>query len=497
MRGFCVTITFAIAMAQRQEQIATQEQKQELHLTALQILATQMVALPIVGLEQRVDQELIDNPALEKGENDEEGEDADFGDEADGSMEGDDLLSDYANDIYEEEEEIPVRTQNGGVRGVDLARAGGETALEQVDAQIRTLGVSEREREVLGMLLLFLDERGLLRESTARMREELRLYHDFEVSEAELRLGIRQLQTLEPRGLGAQTLRECLILQVTAPDYESPYKEVERAILTDCYDSFMARRLKVLAQRFKLGVSEVRAIYDDMRRRLTPSPLGGLTGDGSGEGSDVVPDFMVRELADGRLAVRLNGGDVPTLRVSREFEELVQHYKGSESKREQEAYVYAKDKVDRARGFITAVRQRRDTLLRTMKTIVEMQEDFFRSGDESVLKPMILKDVAERVGVDRSTISRVNNSKFVDTVYGVFPLKFFFDQGFKNEDGEEVAKTRIRAELRRLIESEDKDRPLGDEELAALLGEKGFGVARRTVAKYRTQMGIPIARLRK
>ena len=468
-----------------------------------QILAAQLTELPMMGLEQRIEEELIENPALERSEEEPlnpENDENELPETEEVSLnEGDSLLSDYAESVYDEEEAIPVRRQGGsGMSAAELARGQGADAFEQLLSQVRVLRVSEREREVLEVLVLFLDRGGLLRESTLKIREEMARYHNLTVGEEELHRAIRLLKTLEPRGIGAQTLRECFLMQVNSEEYKSNYKDLEREILKRAYADFMACRVAVLAKRFKTTTDEMRMVYDDMRRHLNPAPLGELQGDAALAAGPVVPDFMVRE-KEGNFVVRLNNGYLPELTVSQTFRDIVKQYSGSKTplkRAEQDAYIYAKDKVDRAQGFIVAVRQRQDMLLATMKTIVEMQADFFHTGDETLLHPMILQDVAEKVGVDRSTISRVNNSKYVDTIYGIFPLKFFFHEGFKSVGGEEISKNLIRNELRKLIDSEQQDAPLSDDELAARLKEKGFDVARRTVAKYRGQMGIPVARLR-
>lgn len=499
----------------KQGQTLSQELRQTQQQSPQQILVAQMTELPMMGLEQRIEEELIANPALERvddgGGDDYAENDTDAGEErmavseqGDGSngesTEGDDM-TDYIDRTYEEEELVPVKRQPAsGLKATEMAEGDGETVLQQLRSQISVLGVSEREKEVLGVLVLFLDRKGLLRESERVIREEMEVYHALKVGEGELEHAIKTLQTLEPKGIGARTLRECFLLQVRDGAYESPYKGKERDVLERCFDDFMGRRVASMARKLRLSEKEAEAVYKDMCKRLNPSPLGAMEGSDVTEARQVVADFVVRERADGSFSVRLSNSRMPELTVSREFKEIVERHgrgKPAGGKKEQEAYMYAKDKVDRAQGFIAALKQRQETLLATMTAIVEMQEDFFRTGDEALLHPMVLQDVAERVGVDRSTISRVNNSKYVDTVYGMFGLKFFFHEGFKGGDGEEVSKSRILSVLRELVDKEDKKAPLSDDELTEELHKRGFDVARRTVAKYRDKLGIAVARLRR
>ena len=306
------------------------------------------------------------------------------------------------------------------------------------------------------------------------------------------------LQTFDPRGIGARSLRECLHLQLTDPDFRSPYKKEALAVVDKYFDDFIHKHWETLCR--KLGVDE--ECFGHIKTellRLNPRP-GNALGENEGSGAaPVVPDFIVTE-EDGEPVVHLNNGHVPELHVSRAFRDSLREYdlnRPNLSREQRDAYLYAKKKVEAAQGFIDAIHQRQHTLMSVMQVIVDLQRPFFEDGDEVLLRPMILKDVADRAGVDISTVSRVTGSKYVQTDFGVYPLKFFFSNAVTTDEGEEHSTRKIKLLLREMIEHEDKRHPLTDENLAAMLAEKGLPVARRTVAKYREQLGLPVARLRR
>ena len=330
---------------------------------------------------------------------------------------------------------------------------------ERLRDQISEHDLTEREAELMEYLIGSLDDDGLLRKDTSSLADELAIYHGLDTTPEELDRLVGVLQTFDPRGIGARSLRECLHLQLTDPDFRSPYKKEALAVVDKYFDDFIHKHWETLCR--KLGVDEERFGHIKTELlRLNPRP-GNALGENEGSGAaPVVPDFIVTE----------EDGD---------------------------AYLYAKKKVEAAQGFIDAIHQRQHTLMSVMQVIVDLQRPFFEDGDEVLLRPMILKDVADRAGVDISTVSRVTGSKYVQTDFGVYPLKFFFSNAVTTDEGEEHSTRKIKLLLREMIEHEDKRHPLTDENLAAMLADKGLPVARRTVAKYREQLGLPVARLRR
>ena len=326
-----------------------------------------------------------------------------------------------------------------------------------------------------------------------------------EATPQELEQALHVVQDFDPPGLGARSLQECLLIQIRrklADRREGEDKsvlETERAIIRDCYDDFTRKHWDKIRQKLNLTEEAFDRAVKEITR-LNPRP-GASMGEAIGRNmQQIVPDFIVETADDGSVSVSLNSRNVPELRMSRNFKELLDEHTrnaSNQTKESRQALSYLKQKMDTAQGFINALKQRQRTLLSTMEAIVELQRPFFQEGDEAALKPMILKDVATRTGLDISTISRVSNNKYVQTNFGIYPLKFFFSDGYTTDEGEEMSVREIRKILKECIDNEDKRQPYTDDELAATLKEKGYPIARRTVAKYRQQLGIPVARLRK
>ena len=467
-------------MAQGSRQVQTQAQQQIQTLSPQQILVVKLLELPAVELEDRVRAELLENPALEEGKEDTPGDeypdtpDAETGSE-DGGDTSYDSLSDYLN-----EDDIPdYKLQENN-------RSKGEQA-EEIPFSDATSFYET-----------------LLRKSLDSISDELAIYAGIDASPEELEEVLKIIQDFDPAGLGARTLQECLLIQIRRKEAQRPMPSppqyyIEEDILTQCYEEFTRKHWDKIMQ--KLGISE-----DTLQQavkeicKLNPRP-GASLGEAIGKNmQQIVPDFLVDTYDDGTINVTLNNRNVPELRMSRDFTEMVEEHtknRANQSKESREAMMFLKQKMDAAQGFIDAVKQRQNTLMTTMQAIIDLQRPFFLEGDESLLRPMILKDVAERTGLDISTISRVSNSKYVQTNYGIYPLKFFFNDGYTTEDGEEMSVREIRKILKECIDNEDKKKPLTDDELTELLKEKGYPIARRTVAKYRQQMNIPVARLRR
>lgn len=365
---------------------------------------------------------------------------------------------------------------------------------EQMDMQI----LSDKEKQIMEYLIGSLDEDGLLRKDLDSICDELIIYHNIDVSEKEIEHVLHKLQSFDPAGVGGRSLQECLLLQVKRLPKGVLRKTMEE-VFEDYFDEFTKKHWDKIKSGLELNETQLETLKDEIRK-LNPKP-GASLGETDGRNMQQInPDFIVDTADDGTITFTLNRGNMPELTVSPSFTDMIETYKKHKdqmSRKDKEALLYAKEKVDKAQGFIEAIKQRRHTLIITMKAIIDIQRQFFLDGDEADLKPMILKDVAERTKLDISTISRVRIEKYVQTKWGIFPLKFFFTDSYTTEDGEELSTRKIKIALQHLIENEDKKKPLSDDAISKVMKEKGFPIARRTVAKYREQLGIPVARLRK
>jgi len=493
-------------MAQKLEQTQSIAQLQQ--LSPLQLALSKLLELPVADLAVRVQNEMLDNAALEERADEPEEPSADEateagGDVPDGETEGsgdstvDDALGDYLTD-----DDVPdyLMARADAARGRDEMPAPESVSFyDNLLRQVREQDLTDHEAAVLEYLIGSLDGDGLLRTPVSTLVDELAIYHNVETTEEEMERLLSVLHTFEPRGIGARSLQECLRLQLTDPDYRSDCKEKALEVIDRCFDDFVHKRWESIMRR--LGVDE--AGFEKIRRELTrlnPQP-GSALGENVAMGAPaVIPDFFVTVDNEGEVTVQLNRGDVPELRVSRAFRETVGAFanRRKELTREQrDAYTYARQKVEAAQTFIESLRRRRQTLYAVMVAIVQLQRPFFDEDDENRLRPMTLKDVAERIGVDISTVSRVTGSKYVQTAYGVYPLKYFFSTQFTTGSGDELSSRRVKVRLRDLLEAEDRKAPLSDQQLAEKLAQEGFPVARRTVAKYREQLGYPVARMRR
>lgn len=507
-----------------QKLIQTQEQKlQQLQrLSAQQMLQVKMLEMPLNELEDNINAELDDNPALETenpddalmGEGNEDrsalddsdnSNDDEFGDDAyeaqsekeerkdelDQALESigkDDQMPDYNTDRY--------NTQNADYEEMVYGDTTSfyDKLKEQMDMQILT----DKEKQILEYLIGSLDEDGLLRKDLDSICDELIIYHNIDVSEKEIEHVLHKLQSFDPAGVGGRSLQECLLLQVKRLPKGVLRKTMEE-VFEDYFDEFTKKHWDKIKSGLELNETQLETLKDEIRK-LNPKP-GASLGETDGRNMQQInPDFIVDTADDGTITFTLNRGNMPELTVSPSFTDMIETYKKHKdqmSRKDKEALLYAKEKVDKAQGFIEAIKQRRHTLIITMKAIIDIQRQFFLDGDEADLKPMILKDVAERTKLDISTISRVRIEKYVQTKWGIFPLKFFFTDSYTTEDGEELSTRKIKIALQHLIENEDKKKPLSDDAISKVMKEKGFPIARRTVAKYREQLGIPVARLRK
>ena len=490
-----------------QAQAAIQTQQQ----SSLQVAVAKLVELPVTELAERVRAEMLDNAALEENDGDDAyrepsdaaGNASDSGDDynddtAPAADATSDLLADYltADDVPDY---LQARADADGERR-GLEAAGDLSFFEALRQQAGEHHLSERQGELVEYLIGSLDDDGFLRKPLDTIADELSFTQGIDVTAQELEEALHVLQQFEPRGIGARDLKECLRLQLTDPERQTPITKLALAVVDRYFKDLAYHHWDLVKQRLNMDDDTFERVRHTLKH-LNPRPAAAYE-TGMGETAPtVVPDFYVTLDSDGTPRVTLNGGDVPELHVSRAFRESIEQYaeaKGTLSRSQKDAYVYARKKVEAAKSFLNLLERRRVTLLTVMQAIAEMQQDFFKADDdETLLRPMTLREVAERAGVDISTASRVTSSKYVQTVYGTYPLKFFFSQLFTGGDGEELSARKIKARLCELIAAEDKKHPLADEALAALLKQEGFPVARRTVAKYRDAAGLPPARLRK
>ena len=500
-------------MSQTQIQEQRQEQRLQQSISQQQLLRAQLVELPIQQLAERVETEMHDNPALEPSSDDDDfplyddggsdgGSDdsaADFDSQRD-EEDRRDALDAALEDIGRDDEELPVYQGGMNVADADereMQLSDTQSFYDSLLEQVGAMQLTEQDRYVMEYLIRSLDDDGLLRTPLDAISEELAIYHNIDLDTAQMEALLHRLQQLDPPGIGARSLQECLLLQIDRRP--SPLAPQMREIIADHFDEFTKKHWDKIRQSMALDEPTMHDVLHELRR-LNPKP-GASMGEVMGRSlHHITPDFIVDTQDDGTVTFALNGGDVPRLQVSQSFADLLHEYQNNRdglSRQMKEALLYTKQKVDAAQNFIDAIQTRRRTLTLTMKAIIGIQRRFFEEGDESLLRPMILKDVAQRTGLDLSTISRVSNSKYVQTRWGTYPLKFFFSDGYVTESGEELSTRQIKAALKDLIDGEDKRKPLSDETLSALLAKKGFPIARRTVAKYREQLGLPVARLRK
>ncbi|MBS1568899.1 MAG: RNA polymerase factor sigma-54 [Bacteroidetes bacterium] len=475
-------------------------QKLQQKLSPQQIQLMKLLQVPTVELEQRIKQEMEENPALEEGEDHddeplptEEQAIEENEDEPESSNEEFDL-TDYFDDDDTPDYKLSARNEGADEEDRDIPIAVAATFQEALQAQFALRDVDER-MELLGEHLIGnLDEDGYLRRSLDQIVNDLAFTANIMTDEAELGKVLREVQALDPPGVAARDLRECLLLQLerlpNAVDVITA-----KALVADNFEAFTKKHYDRIMERLEIDEDALRDAIDVIVR-LNPKP-GNTARDASRPAQAIVPDFAITAV-NGQLELSLNGRNAPELRISRQYRDMIKEYQRNKKDPEaKNALVFIKQKLDSAKWFIDAIKQRQNTLLVTMEAIMEHQKEFFLTGDETKMKPMILKDIAEKVGMDISTVSRVANSKYVQTDHGTYLLKFFFSESLTTDSGEEVSTREVKKILEEAIQAEDKRNPLTDDELTALLRGKGYNIARRTVAKYREQLQMPVARLRK
>ena len=479
--------------------------KQQLQLKLSQKLSPQQIQLmkliqmSTLDLEQRIQSEIGENPALEKGmenENDEISSDQFDDYQKDQNINTEDINI----DAYLSDDEIPsyraqANNQSNDEKEKMIPLSGGVSFHQYLEAQLQSLILNDLERPIAEFLIGSIDNSGYLRRTLVDLIDDLAFTQNTVVDEYQLKTVLDKIQSLDPPGVGARSLQECLSIQLSRKETDKPLISLSKKIIDTAFDEFSRKHYKKLQDRFNINEDELRAVFDEISK-LNPKPGGALSE--GGQNNHIVPDFMLT-IENGSLNVTLNRRNNPDLRVSNSYKEMLSGYANAPEKNKsmQEAVLFIKQKLDAAKWFIDAIEQRHQTLFLTINAIVEYQKSYFLSGDEEKLKPMILKDIADKIEMDISTVSRVANSKYIDTPYGVKLLKSFFSEGIKKDDGEDVSTIEIKKFLKDLIINENKKKPLTDQIISILLKEKGYNIARRTVAKYREQLDIPVARLRK
>ena len=478
------------------------QQKLLQKLSPQQIQMIKLLEIPTLQIEQRIKKELEENPALEEGPEDEE----DIT-----SMDADDELyedndkdqEEFTLDDYIEEDDIPeYRLHANNYSKEDEKRneipfSVGSTFQEHLKAQLNLRELTEKQKVLGEYILGNIDEDGYLRRELENIVDDLAFLQNVTTDEKELEEVLEVIQDLDPPGVGARTLRECLLIQLAIKDRTEDSLKMAYTVIDLYFDEFSKRHYDKITSKMGITESELKAAIDEILK-LNPKP-GSLFSDSISRTSQpIIPDFILEHTEEG-FDLHLNSKNLPELRLNSAYNEMLKSYVRDKSQKKEmkEAVMFVKQKIDSARWFIDAIKQRQNTLLLTMNAILKYQEEYFIDGDEVKLKPMILKDVAEMTGLDISTVSRVANSKYIQTHFGILPLKYFFSEGLQTDSGEEVSTREIKSILQECIENEEKRRPLTDERLTEILQEKGYQIARRTVAKYREQLNIPVARLRR
>ncbi len=470
-------------------------------LSPQQIQLMKLIQLPTQAFEQRLKQELEENPALESGKAESEGADDGFDDAYDDSADSETIAAEEINiDDYLSDDEIPdYRTQTSNYSADDdeksIPYASGTSFNQYLISQLNTIYLDDQEWAIAEFLVGSVDESGYIRRPLSDIMDDLAFTQNIYAEETDIEAVLKTVQALDPPGVGARSLGECLIIQLKRKE-KTPSIELAIAILEKSFEQFTKKHYTKLLQKHHISEQELKEAISEIEK-LNPKPGGSYAGN-TRIIEHIVPDFSIK-IVEGELELTLNGRNAPELHVSRDYNNMLEGYKNSKekSKAQKDTVLFIKQKLDAAKWFIDAIKQRQQTLFITMNAIMNYQRDYFLSGDERKLRPMILKDIADQINMDVSTVSRVANSKYVDTPYGTKLIKEYFSEAMKNEQGEDVSTKEIKKILETVIGEEEKKKPLTDDRLAKILKERGYPIARRTVAKYREQLGIPVARLRK
>ena len=493
-----------------------QTMTQTTKLSPTQIQVIRMLELPSIELSKRINEELQENPALEEGRDEmalqeandnydgyEDGYIADDG--YDEGRQRDPLQNeDFNYEQYVSDDETPsymLRQQyspsDDDRREVPII--GGSSLIEELKAQVYLTDMTKPQRHIAKWVLGNIDDDGYLRRTIEQLVDDLMFQEQLSVTDEEMESIVRQIKQFDPPGIASANLQECLLRQLEVKQEENPSETIELAqlILKDHFEAFSKHHFDKIIQRLKCTDEQFQAAVQEIVH-LNQKPANAFTGSVyETQRETIIPDFTIEE-RDDELFVVLNTGDIPELHVSREYSDMLADYsKSPKTDDNKQAAQFIKQKLDAARTFIDAIQQRNETLMKTMTAILKAQYDFFLDGEETSLKPMVLQDIADKTGYDVSTISRVSNSKYVETRFGIYPLKYFFSESMTNADGDEISTREIKKILQELIDKEDKRNPLTDDQLVNLMKEHGYPIARRTIAKYRDGLGIPVARMRK
>ena len=465
-------------------------------LSPQQIQVIKLLEIPAIQLEQRIKSELEENPILEMLEENQDDENFDEGD--DSSAEGDEFtIEDYLNDEDVPSYRLSANNYSKDDKLIDMPYSSGISFHDSLIEQLGLADMNDEEKLIAEYIIGNIDEDGYLRRDLLSISDDLAFHNNMEVKLEDLKHYLKLIQDFDPPGIGARDLQECLLLQLLRKK-GSPSISLAAKILKETFDEFTKKHYDKILRKFEITELELKDAIDEILK-LNPKPGSSYNNPGSKSNEVIVPDFLLDNI-DGELHLTLNQKNVPDLQLNNTYLDLMKTYsvnKAAASKDQKDAMLFMKQKLDSAKWFIDAIKQRHQTLQVTMNEIIEFQKEFFQEGDETKLRPMILKDIADLTGLDISTISRVSNSKYIQTHFGIYPLKYFFSEGMQTDTGEEVSTREIKTILRECIENEDKRHPVTDEKLAAILKEKSYVVARRTVAKYREQLDIPVARMRK
>ncbi len=480
----------------------TQQQKLQVKLSPAQIQVMRLLELPSCELQARINEELQDNPALEEGSA--SAEENEYQNSETTEEEYDNPLQneDFNYDDYVQDDDVndmsPVSGRPSEAPQEDIPFSVGTSFSEYLKSQIYLTKMDKADRHIAKFVVGNIDEDGYLRRTAEELVDDLSFREGITVEDDKMKDVIRQIKLFDPPGVGAYDLQECLLIQLQQKE-PTPSVVLAQKIIKTYFDEFSRHHFAKIIQR--IGVSE-----DDLKEatseivHLNPRPGNAWLGTVYDRNQSVViPDFIVEQV-DGELVISLNQGEIPDLHISAEYNDMLATYSQTsqrQNSKTREAARFVRNKIDAANWFIDALRQRNETLMHTMGAIVAYQHEFFMQGDSTYLRPMVLKDIADRTGYDVSTISRVCSNKYVQTEFGIFPLKYFYSESMTNVDGEEISTREVKQKLREVVEAEDKSKPITDDELVDILRQNGYSIARRTVAKYREQLGIPVARLRR
>lgn len=461
--------------------------KQVQKLSPLQIQTIKLIELPIQDLEQRIRKELEENPVLDDETPESKDED---GEEQPREV----SLSDIKEDDSIPDYKLRVNNYGKDERPEYNTFSVKESFTQSLMEQLGFRNLSEHQHDIAAFIIGSLDEDGYLRRDIDSLVDDLAFRMNIETTPEEVEKMLHIIQEFDPPGIGARDLRECLLIQIKGLKQTPDVINAQR-ILTDWFQEFSNKHFQKIMTRLNLSQDEMKAAMARIVK-LNPSPGGQIDDSYNDQAQQIVPDFIL-SLENGELKLTMPRFSIPEIRINKKYADLLMDAANSSERQKKEAATFVKQKMDSAKWFVEALKQRHNTLLSTMQAIIDYQHDYFMDGDESHLKPMVLKDIAAKTGFDISTISRVVNSKYIETHFGIFPLKYFFSEGLENQQGEEVSTRELKKVLQDFVDKENKHKPLTDDELVTLMNEKGYKVARRTIAKYRDQLNIPKARLRK